>query len=221
MPRCLVLLVVLVVGTACARLTTTRPTETRLTPTDTLAVWLEFDKVPLTPLFLAAFREQGLPVATSKETAQVLLTGAYSADWDLIHWRFQWSQLRLMRPQTGEVLMLLETGQGGLGSVEAVVQRMVKEICDLVSVSWGCHAVRPSSTATRAHQEMRDGTRPGCHPHHPFPAPREPAALASGRRRGGVSRKPLLRQRVLPGRPGAGRLPASAGRHPARRGDLA
>ena len=40
MPRCLVLLVVLVVGslTACARLTTTRPTVTRLTPTDTLAV---------------------------------------------------------------------------------------------------------------------------------------------------------------------------------------
>jgi len=111
--------------TACARLTTTRPTVTRLTPADTLAVSIEFDRVPLAPLFLTAFREQGLPVAASKETAQILLTGAYSADWDLIHWRLQWSQFRLVRPQTGEVLLLLETGQGGLGGVDAVVKRMV------------------------------------------------------------------------------------------------
>jgi hypothetical protein len=39
-----------------------------------------------------------------------------------------WSQLRLIRPQTGEVLLLLETGQGGLGGVEGVVKRMVAEI---------------------------------------------------------------------------------------------
>ena len=46
----------------------------------------------------------------------------------LIHWRFLWSQFRLVRPQTGEVLFLLETGQGGFGGVEAVVKRMVAEI---------------------------------------------------------------------------------------------
>ena len=127
MHRCLALLVVGSL-TACASLRTVRPTPTRLTPADTLTVWIEFDRVPLTPLFLTAFREQALPVAASKETAQVLLTGAYSADWDLIHYRFQWSQFRLIRPQTGEVLLLLETGQGGLGGVEAVVKRMVEQI---------------------------------------------------------------------------------------------
>jgi|RhiMethySRZTD1v2_1073278.scaffolds.fasta_scaffold2045950_1 hypothetical protein len=114
--------------TACASLNTTRPTETRLTPADTLAVSIEFDRVPLVPLFLTAFREQGLPVAPSKETTHVLLTGAYSAYWDLIHWRLQWSQFRLVRPQTGEVLLLLETGPGGWEGIGDVVKRMVAEI---------------------------------------------------------------------------------------------
>ena len=123
------LLLVWCILTACAaHLTTTHTTVTRLTPADTLAVFIEFDRVPLAPLFLTAFREQGLPVAASKETAQVLLTGAYSVDWDVIHYRLNWSQFRLVRSQTGEVLLLLETGQGGQGGVKAVVKRMVAKI---------------------------------------------------------------------------------------------
>lgn len=112
----------------CVTLTTTHPTPAHLTPADTLAVWIEFDTVPLTPLFLDAFREHGLPVASSKDTAQVLLTGAYSANWDLIHYRVNWAQLRLIRPTTGEVLLLLETGQGGIVGIEAVVTKMVAQI---------------------------------------------------------------------------------------------
>jgi hypothetical protein len=124
---CCVLVLVSTVS-ACGTLMATRPTATRLTAADTLAVAFEFDRVPLVPVFLAAFREQGLPVATVPATAQVRLTGAYSADYDLIHWRFQWAQFRLVRVETGEVLLRLDLGQSGLAGVESVVRRMVREI---------------------------------------------------------------------------------------------
>lgn len=125
---CLTLALTCTLVSGCVTLTTTRPTPVHLTPTDTLAVAIEFDKVPLTPLFLDAFRTHGLPVASSKDTAQVLLTGAYSANWDLIHYRVNWAQLRLIRPATGEVLLLLETGQGGIVGIDAVVTKMVAQI---------------------------------------------------------------------------------------------
>jgi len=83
-----------------------------LVPTDTLYAWFEFDRIPLAPIFLAAFRDQGLPVAASQEEASVLLTGAYAADYDLIHWRFRWSQFKLIRSHTRQTLLLLETGGG-------------------------------------------------------------------------------------------------------------
>ena len=102
-----------------------------LATSDKLYAWFEFDRISLAPVFLAAFREQGLLVAASKEDADLLLTGTYSATHDVIHYRFDWSQFKLIRPQTGQTLYLLQTGQGGLESVESVVRKMVTEIKQL------------------------------------------------------------------------------------------
>ena len=130
------LLCIIIVGCVCfsggcTPITTQRMSTASLAPTDKLYAWFEFDRVPLAPLFLSTFREQGLPVAASKEEADLLLTGAYSATYDVIHYRFDWSQFKLIRPQTGQAIYLLQTGQSGLQSVETVVRKMVAEIKQL------------------------------------------------------------------------------------------
>jgi len=132
--RCLGYIIILgcvCLSGGCAHLTAQRMSPGQLAPTDTLYVWFEFDRIPLAPIILAACRDQGLPVAASQEEASVLLTGAYAADYDLIHWRFRRSQFKLIRFHTRQTLLLLETGAGGLQSVEAVVRKMTAEIKQL------------------------------------------------------------------------------------------
>ena len=115
----------------CASITTQRISTAPLASTDTLYAWFEFDRIHLAETFHTAFRDQGLQVASSREEADLLLTGAYSATYDVVHNRFDWSQFKLVRVQTGQTLYTIQTGQGGLQSVESVVRKMVHEIKQL------------------------------------------------------------------------------------------
>jgi hypothetical protein len=104
---CLVHIIILgciCLSSSCASITTQRMTNAPLATTDKLYAWFEFDRISLAPIFLDAFREQGLLVAASKEDADLLLTGAYSATHDVFHYRFDWSQFKLIRAQTGQTL---------------------------------------------------------------------------------------------------------------------
>jgi hypothetical protein len=118
----------LTILSGCASVTTQRPHPEPLAPTDTFYATFEFDRINLAAHFHAALREQGFQVAPSPDTATLLLTGAYSATYDVVHYRFDWVQVKLVRRATGQTLALFHMGQGGVQSVETGVRKIVKEL---------------------------------------------------------------------------------------------
>ncbi len=116
---------------SCARITTQRLPSEQLLATDTFAVFFEFDRANLAQVFASALTEAGFSMAKAPASADILLTGTYSATRDLVHDRFDFSQFKLVRQQTGRTIVTLQTGQGGLQSAPAVVRRMVEELARL------------------------------------------------------------------------------------------
>ena len=112
----------------CARMTAQRLTSERLAATDRLYASFELDRIHLATTVHAALVAEGLTVAPSKAEAELLLTGIYSASYEEGHYRFDWAQLKLVRQQTGQVLLIMHTEYRGLQTVEDMVQTIVAEI---------------------------------------------------------------------------------------------
>ncbi len=121
----------LLVG-ACATVTTQRHTEFEISPRDTLYVHFEFDRINLAEEFRRLFRDHGLSLAPSASEADFLFTGSYSVSFDVIHYRMDWAQFKLVNRRTGQTVYTIQTGQSGLESAQSVVEKMAAEIKGLV-----------------------------------------------------------------------------------------
>ena len=121
----------LLVG-ACATVTTQRHTEFEISSRDTLYVHFEFDRINLAEEFRRLFRDHRLSLAPSASEADFLFTGAYSVSFDVIHYRMDWAQFKLVNRRTGQTVYTIQTGQSGLESAQSVVEKMAAEIKGLV-----------------------------------------------------------------------------------------
>jgi hypothetical protein len=119
---------ILTILSGCASVTTQRLRPEPLAPTETFYATFEFDRINLAARFHTTLRAQGFQVASSPDTADLLLTGTYSATHDVTHYRFDWVHIKLLRRRTGQTLALFQMGQGGLQSVDTGVKQIVKEI---------------------------------------------------------------------------------------------
>jgi hypothetical protein len=117
---------------ACATVTTQRHTEFEISPKDTLYVHFEFDRINLAEEFRRLFRDHGLSLASSASEADFLFTGSYSVSFDVVHYRMDWAQFKLVNRRTGQTVYTIQTGQSGLESAQSVVGKMATEIKSLV-----------------------------------------------------------------------------------------
>jgi hypothetical protein len=106
---------------ACAAITTQRHTEFEIRPRDTFYVHFEFDQINLAEAFHRLFKDHGLSLAPSASEADFLLTGSYPVSFDVIHYRMDWSQFKLVNQRTGQIVYTIQTGQSGLESAQSVL----------------------------------------------------------------------------------------------------
>lgn len=117
---------------ACATVTTQRRTAVEISAQATLYVDFEFDRINLADEFRRLFRDHGFSLAPSASEADFLFTGSYSVTYDVIHYRLDWAQFKLVDRRTGQTAYTIQTGQSGLESAQSVAGKMATEIKSLV-----------------------------------------------------------------------------------------
>jgi hypothetical protein len=122
----LILLVVTLVG--CASDVTVVRRGGAISPRDGILVEFEFDMIDLAPVFRAELKDAGFSVAETRSEAVYHLSGSYAALWDVFHYKLRFGQFKVTEIKTGQIMMLLESGDTGLFSAETGVQKMVKDM---------------------------------------------------------------------------------------------
>ena len=100
-----------VLATSCAVEPTTRLHEPfTITSADPIYVDIEFDPIDLAGEFREQLNAHGFSVAyASKSQARFLLTGSYSATYDVSHFRMDWSQFKLIDTENDRTVYTMPT----------------------------------------------------------------------------------------------------------------
>src|SRR5882724_12995324 len=95
-----------------------------ISPRDGIFVEFEFDMIDLAPVFRAELKNAGFSVTETRADAVYLLSGSYAALWDVFHYKLRFGQFKVTEIKTGQVMMLLESGDTGLFSAETGVHKI-------------------------------------------------------------------------------------------------